>query len=88
MESYIIDLFVIGYHNYKDMRSPKVNDKLKTKIEPNTHLKKNAADVIDKDNKIVGHLMKGLSSKFAKNSFLFLRGHLSTLAKLVNLGKN
>ena len=62
--------------------SPKVNEELKTKIEANNPVNKNAVAVIDKDNESVGHLMKGLRGKFVKIIFFFLRVTCITLAKL------
>ena len=66
MESYIIDSFVMGYHDYKDIWSPIMNEELKTRIEPDNPVDKYAVAVIDENNEIVGHLMKGLNGKFAK----------------------
>ena len=46
-----------------------------------------------KNNHIVGHLMKGMCGKFAKNIFYFLRASKSNLCKVtvkgkpINLGK-
>ena len=86
MESYIIDSFVMGYHDYKDIWSPIMNEELKTRIEPDNPVDKYAVAVIDENNEIVGHLMKGLNGKFAKTIFFFLRSNLANTCKVIITG--
>ena len=61
-------------------------------MEPENREDKYAVAVIDRESRIVGHLPKGTSGKYAKTVFFFLRADalnicsVEVTAKAVNLG--
>ena len=54
------------------MWTPEIRKQLKVRIEPGNCADKYAV-CLEKDKKVVGHLKKGESRKFAKITFYFLR---------------
>ena len=86
-----IDSFVKGYHEYKNIWTPKIGETLSTEREPGNLVDKYAV-CVKKNNEIVGHLQLGKDAKFAKTVFYFLRadeyGSCDVLIKRkpVNLG--
>ena len=58
---------------YKNIWTPKIGERLDTQIEPNNPVEK-CAVCTRKSRKVVGHLKKGATGKFAKAIFFFLRG--------------
>ena len=52
---------------------PTVGEILDTRMEPENREDKYAVAVIDGESRIVGHLPKGTSGKYAKTVFFFLR---------------
>ena len=85
------DSFVNGYHEYKNIWTPKIGEILSTEREPGSLVDKYAV-YVKKENEIVGHLPFGRNGEFAKTVFYFLRadeyGSCNVLIKLkkVNLG--
>ena len=85
------DSFVNGYHEYKNIWTPKIGEILSTEREPGTLVDKYAV-YVKKENEIVGHLPFGRNGEFAKTVFYFLRadeyGSCNVLikGKPVNLG--
>ena len=85
-----IDSFVRGYHEYKNIWTPKIGETLSIEREPGNLVDKYAVCV--KKNEIVGYLQLGKDGKFAKILFCFLRadecGSCDVLikGKPVNLG--
>ena len=85
------DSFVKGYHEYKNIWTPKIGETLSTEREP-VNLVDKYAVCVKKYNEIVGHLQLGKDAKFAKTVFYFLRtdayGSCDVLinGKPVNLG--
>ena len=86
-----IDSFVKGYHEYKNIWTPKIGELLSTEREPGNLVDKYAV-CVKKNNEIVGHLQLGKDGKFAKTMFYFLRADeygscdVSIKGKPVNLG--
>ena len=64
-----------GHHVYKDVWSPEMGEELEVHCEPDNVVDKYAVCLKTKDGKIVGHLKKGKSGRFAKTIFYFLRSH-------------
>ena len=60
-----IDTYVKGHHAYKDIWTPEIDESLDAQIELNKPVDKYAA-CIRKSGKVVGHLKKGTTGKFAK----------------------
>ena len=67
-----IQTYIKGHHVYKDIWTPEIGEQLKVRIEPATCVDKYAV-YVEKDKKVVRHLKKGESEKFAKIIFYFLR---------------
>ena len=86
-----IDSFVKGYHEYKNIWTPKIGETLSTEREPGNLVDKYAV-CVKKNDEIVGHLQLGKDGKFAKNVVYFLRADeygscdLLIKGKPVNLG--
>ena len=64
-----LETLIKGHHVYRDIWTPKLGEELKVRIEPDNHVDKFAV-CVKKEGKIVGHLKKGASGKFA-DYFLF-----------------
>ena len=85
------DSFVKGYHEYKNIWTPKVGETLSIKREAGNLVDKYAVWV-KKNNETVGYLQIEKDEKFAKTVFYFLRadeyGSCDVLikGKPVNLG--
>ena len=67
----VMTSFLKGYHAYEDVWKPFVGETLDGKREPNNVVDKYAASV-NKEERIVGHIEKGKTKKFAKTIFYFL----------------
>ena len=79
----IVKSFVKGYHAYKDLWKPFINEDLATAMEPD-----NAVVVfVKKNNVIVGHLPLGKDGRFAKMLFYFLRADRYAECKVKITGK-
>ena len=67
---------------------------MKARIEPQNEVDKYAVAVVDNENNVFGHLLKGKSGKYAKTIFYFLKTdpmnvfHVKITGKVVNLGGN
>ena len=68
----IVKSFVKGYHTYKDIWKPFINEELTTAMEPDNVFDKYAV-CVKRNNVIVGHLPLGKDGRFAKMIFYFLR---------------
>jgi len=68
-----IESFTMGFHEYRTIWTPCVNEVLLTRIEPTIKEDKFAVAVIGPKGAIFCHLMKGKSGRFAKTIFHFLR---------------
>ena len=88
-----VDSYVKGYHAYRGLWTPIVNEILQTQRQPDNPTDKYAVCVL-KDAKVVGHLKKACNGRFVKTIFYFLRSDayakcsLRILDKPVNLGDN
>ena len=68
-----IDSFVKGYHEYKNIWTPKIGETLSTEPDPGNLVDKYAV-CVKKNNEIVGHLQLGKeleSWKLCENCVLF-----------------
>ncbi len=81
-----IESFVKGYHAYQYDWSPKVDEVLKAKIEPTNIVDKYAVCVLLHD-RVVGHLKRGKSGRFAKTVFYFLRADAYSSCTVIIKGK-
>ena len=77
-----IDTYVKGYHVYKNMWKPTVNEELETEMEPDNVMDKYAV-CVEKNNFIAGHLPLSKNGKFAKMIFYFLRADQDAECKVV-----
>ena len=90
-KEYQIGSFVMGYHVYRNIWSPKEKDSLHTEMEPTNVMDKFSVAVKDKTT-TVGHLPKGKTGRFCKTIFYFLKLENTnceveiTSPKAVNLG--
>ena len=90
-KEYQIESFVMVYHVYRNIWSPKEKDILNTEIEPSAVMDKFAV-VIKNNTTTVGHLPKGKTGRFSKTVFYFLKIENTsckvaiTSQKTVNLG--
>ena len=71
-KEYQIESFVMGYHVYRNIWSPKEKDILTTEIEPGNVMDKFAM-VIKNNTTTVGHLPKGKTGRFCKTVSYFLK---------------
>ena len=67
-----LETFIKGHHVYKDIWTPKQGEQLDVLMEPDNRMDKFAV-CMKINEKIVGHLKKGTSERFAKTIFYFLR---------------
>ena len=80
-----------GYHVYKSVWTPTLQEQVYGEMEPHKPVDKHAV-AIKKDEKVVGHLPLGENGKFAKTIFYFLRAdpygkcNITATGKAVNLG--
>ena len=81
----IVKSFVKGYHTYKDLWKPFINEELTTAMEPDNAVGKYAV-CVKKNNVIVGHLPLGKVGRFAK-IFYFLRVDRYAECKVIITGK-
>ena len=61
-----------GYHVYKSVWTPTLQEQVYGEIEPHNPVDKYAV-AVKKDEKVIGHLPLGENGKFAKAIFYFLR---------------
>ena len=84
--SFNLDSFIKGYHVYQEVWSPELHEMLGTVPEPRNIVDKYAVSV-QRDDDVVGHLMKGKSGRFAKKIFYFLRADKKNHCTVVVTGK-
>ena len=78
--------YVKGYHIYKTLWNPLIEEFLSCEREPDNPMDKYAV-CVKKENKIVGHFPLGKSVKFSKTIFYFLRADELSSCKIVVTGK-
>ena len=84
--SFEIESFVKGYHANQYEWPPRVDDVLKAKIELTNIVDKYAVCVLLHD-RVVGHLKRGKSGRFAKTIFYFLRADTYSSCTVIIKGK-
>ena len=84
-----LETFIKGHHVYKDIWTPKQGEQLDVLMEPDNRMDKFAV-CVKINEKIVGHLKKGTSGRFAKTIFYFLRSdaYSSAWAKVTGKRRN
>ena len=78
--------FVKGYHVYKELWKPFINEELTTAIQPDNVVDKYAV-FIKKNKVIVGHLPLGKDERFAQMMFYFLRADRYAECKVIITNK-
>ena len=92
VQEYEVSSFAMGYHEYRKTWAPFLGEILQCRMEPHNAVDRYAVAAMNKD-RVVGHLMKGKSGKFAKTVFFFLRtdeinsATVKITRKAVNKGK-
>ena len=66
-----LETFIKGHHVYKNIWTPKQGKQLDVLMEPDNQMEKFAV-CVKINEKIVGHLQKGISGRLAKTIFYFL----------------
>ena len=70
-----------GYHAYMNDWTPVLGESLQTRPEPENEIDKYAV-AVTKDEKVIGHLKKGKTGRYAKTIF----ANITVTGKRVNLG--
>ena len=92
VQEHEVSSFVMGYHEYRKTGAPFWGELLQCRMEQDNAVNKYTVAVMKKD-RVLGHLMKGRSRKFAKTTFFFLRtdeissATVKITGKTVNKGK-
>ena len=81
-----LETFIKRHHVYKDIWTPKQGEQLDVLMEPDNRMDKFAV-CVKTNEKIVGHLKKGTSGRFAKTIFYFLRSDVYSNAVAKVTGK-
>lgn len=77
---------VKGYHAYMNEWTPVIGESLQTRPEPENEIDKYAV-AVTKDDKVIGHLKKGKTGRYAKTIFYFLRSKSTNAANISDTGK-
>lgn len=92
MENFIeLQSHITGYHIYQEEWVPTVGESLRAEREPD-NVEDLHAVCVRKNGRIVGHLERGVSGRFAQLIFFFLRAHQTSRCTVtvtgppVNLG--
>ena len=86
-----LETFIKGYHIYKNIWTPQLDELLEVSTESDNPVDKFAV-AVKKNQNIVRHLKKGKTERFAKTLFYFLRSdpyskcHAKVTWKRCNLG--
>ena len=75
-----------GYHAYMNDWTPILGENLSTRSEPENEIDKYAV-AITKDARVIGHLKKGKTGRYAKTVFYFLRANLMNTISITVTGK-
>ena len=65
LAEYSTQTFFMGYHDYQNVWVPEIGELLEAKMEP-TNTKDMFYMCVLKHDKVVGHLMKGTTGRYAK----------------------
>ena len=82
----IVKSFVKGYHTYKFLWKPFINEELTIAMKPDNVADKLAV-CVKKNNFIVGHLPFGKDGRFAKMIFYLLKADRYAECKIIITGK-
>ena len=91
LTEYSTQSFVMGYHDYKNYWKPEIGQQLETEMQPKNPMDMFAVCVC-REGKVVGHLMKGVTGRYAKTIFYFLQAdrnhqcHVEIIGRAVNKG--
>ena len=77
---------VMGYHDYQSIWNPIEWIQLDAKMEPTKAIDKFAVEVI-KNDRVVGHLPKGRTGRFAKTVVYFLRASSNNACTVTFTGR-
>ena len=75
-----------GYHAYMNDWTPLLGENLSTRSEPKNEIDKYAV-AVTKDARVIGHLKKGKTGRYAKTVFYFLRANLMNTISITVTGK-
>ena len=75
-----------GYHAYMNDWTPVLGESLQTRPEPENEIDKYAV-AVTKEVKVIGHLKKGKTGRYAKTIFYFLRANPTNIANITVTGK-
>jgi len=75
-----------GYHAYMNYWKPILGENLSTRPEPENEIDKYAV-AVTKGARVVGHLKKGKTGRYAKTVFYFLRANPMNTASITVTGK-
>ena len=70
-----------GYHAYMNDWTPLLGENLSTRLEPENEIDKYSV-AVTKDARLVVHLNKGKTGRYAKTIFYFLRANLVNSASI------
>ena len=82
-----VNYFMKGYHAYKYLWKPFMNEELTTTMEPDNVVHKYAV-CVKKSDVLVGHLSHGENRRFAKTIFYFLGADKYAECKVIITGKD
>ena len=75
-----------GYHAYMNDWTPILGENLSTRPEPENEIDKYAV-AVTKDARVIGHLKKGKTGRYAKTVFYFLQANPMNTASITAPGK-
>ena len=78
-----VNSFIKGYHEYKEEWIPHIGEILAVEREPDNMTDRYAV-AIKKSGRVVGHLKKGTSGRFAKIASFFLNNRFCSCTAVVN----
>ena len=87
LKNFEIELFVMGYHVYKSIWIQTKDEHLHAVMRVTNELDKYGVAAQTDDSKVVGHLLLGKSSKFAKSIFYYLKTSENNVCIVVVTGK-
>ena len=86
IREYKCESMIKGYHVYMSEWTPVLGESLRTRPEPENEIDKYAV-AVTKDDKVIGHLKKGKTGRYAKTIFYFLRANPTNIANITVTGK-
>ena len=86
MREFKCESMIKGYYAYMNDWTPVLGESLQTRPEPENEIDKYAV-AVTKDEKVIGHLKKGKTGRYAKTIFYFLRANPTNIANITVTGK-